>query len=154
MPVGRLWLRTMWLPATIGGFELTGSVLAEDNVARLNDERGFSLNGSAKARNNIAYNNDTGIHVEGSNEVYDNRIYANTTGYSTYWGTSNFYDNRVYNNTTGVYIGRYHGGTFRNNIIYDNSLRGIRDDSLFSYGTLRIENNTIYQTTGDAIFSA
>ena len=104
----------------------------------------------AAAADNVAYNNTIGIISDRSTTSH-NRIYRNTVGIA---GRMNglIENNHVYSNSIGISGDAAAGffGQIVSNLVYGNTSQGIFIQSSFNTG-LRIVNNTVYQSVGDAI---
>lgn len=113
---------------------------------------GINLGGVAEVKGNVIYNHATGVFTS-SGYVTNNRIYNNSIRgvYAAYGATVT--GNRIYSNTGGI-EGDYApnaagaGPYYLNNLVYANAQFGIE---LRGGRFADIENNTIYQLTGDAI---
>ncbi|MFI5378942.1 MAG: right-handed parallel beta-helix repeat-containing protein, partial [Tepidisphaerales bacterium] len=102
---------------------------------------------------NISYGNVYGILVSGSGTITGNLLYNNTTDGAAFGNSTVFNANVVYGNGWGVVINSApnaaaRGPSLSNNLIYGNASGGIQ---LIGGDITPIDNNTIYQTTGDAI---
>ncbi len=108
---------------------------------------GIYLASGAAARRNVAHGNRTGIYNTGSGEVAENRAYQNAdTGiFATSAGPMR--GNAVYSNLVGIDARGYSTGDVTNNLSYGNTTYGIR----VNQGELALVNNTVYQTSGDAV---
>jgi parallel beta-helix repeat protein len=144
-----------------------------DNLAYGNSGVGFQLREYGQYFNNEAYDNTTGYNATGfSGILRDSKAWRNSTGFSLNSGTLR--NSRAYGNTTGIFFNSVNvsilgnksydnvtgilaqpfGGTntIANNLIYDNSGRGIQLDSAqSSSGTMNLTNNTVMEQSSDAI---
>jgi parallel beta-helix repeat protein len=104
---------------------------------------------------NVAYGNGWGIYgANGLGTANDNLVYGNINGgieidNGTYFGGNVVEGNSGY----GVYVNvsPYGGGSYgslTNNVIYGNTAGGIQ---VYTSQGFLIQNNTVYQTTGDAL---
>ncbi len=92
------------------------------------------------ARNNVVFGNFDGIR---GTYASANRVYANSgVGITVDTATGNV----VYSNTGGVSATHAEG-----NVVYANSSFGIRVIGAYSQAYPTVQNNTVYQTTGDAV---
>jgi hypothetical protein len=113
---------------------------------------GINLGGVAEAKGNVIYNHASGVFTS-SGYVTENRIFNNSARgvYAAYGSTVS--GNRIYSNLTGIegdYVPNAAGAGpyYLNNLVYANTSFGI----LLRGGRFAvIENNTVYQPTGDAI---
>jgi parallel beta-helix repeat protein len=127
-------------------------VLARNNEAWGNTASGILIYYGAQAIANTAWGNTEGISIYGNSLAQDNRLYANTD-YGLYAsGGSTMLGNRVYGNANGgVYLGGW-DNLLRNNLIEANGAVGVRiNGGYYSSAYVRVDNNTIVQTQGDAI---
>jgi Ca2+-binding RTX toxin-like protein len=114
---------------------------------------GIQLDGAAEAKANVVYQHTTGISTS-SGFVTENRVFGNTgVGVIGHY-VATVTGNRVYSNAGGGIAGEYTpnaagaGPYFRNNLVYANGNFGIQ---LTGGRVGFIENNTVYQPTGDGI---
>ena len=152
-----------------GGYTISGNQIHDDSDTDINLTSSFrnsiainntvygapigiNLGGVAEARGNVIYNHASGVFTN-SGYVTGNRIYNNSVRgvYGGYGATVS--GNRIYSNLTGI-EGDYApnaagaGPYYLNNLVYANTSFGI----LLRGGRFAIiENNTIYQPTGDAL---
>ncbi|MCU0707444.1 MAG: right-handed parallel beta-helix repeat-containing protein [Pirellula sp.] len=108
---------------------------------------------NAVVRNNVVRNNTNGIEtVFGSGaRIEGNRVFGNTNIGIQASGRSEIVGNRIYSNSIGVRGTTTFAGPIASNILYVNTNRAILVENNTSSGSLTIQNNTIYQTVGDAI---
>ncbi|HEV8606351.1 MAG TPA: right-handed parallel beta-helix repeat-containing protein [Tepidisphaeraceae bacterium] len=155
--------------------DTTGSIdgLFHDNLAFGNSGNGVQMRGWGQHYNNEAYDNATGFNAVNFNGVvHDNKSWRNTTGFAINSGTLR--NNRAYGNTTGIFLNSANiniignksydnvtgilaqpfGGanTIANNLVYDNSGRGIQlDNAQGSSGAMNLTNNTVMELASDAL---
>ena len=108
---------------------------------------GIQITGLSTAAENVIYLNRVGVNLSNGGKAEKNRIYANTTGIRL-TDSSQATGNVVYSNSTGVDGYSLFTGQLVNNLIYANSAQAV---VLATSIGPDIENNTIYQTSGDAI---
>jgi hypothetical protein len=101
--------------------------------------------GIAEVARNVVFDNRDGIVVNGTPVIRENRVYGQTS-----WGinaaNSEVRSNVVYNNPTGVLLGASQA-LVSNNLVYNNVNTGF----LVAAGGPDLINNTVYQTSGNAI---
>ena len=103
---------------------------------------GIYLASGATAADNLVFNNYFGINTGGA-VITNNRVYHNSSvGINSTGGTIS--GNVVYSNGVGI---ETYSTTVQNNLIYANTSEGIQ----ITYGNVALNNNTIYQLTGDAV---
>jgi hypothetical protein len=96
--------------------------------------------------NNIVYGNSDGLIISSSTTASGNRIYNNFTyGVYAQYG-SNTSNNVIYSNAGGIFANGL--VTITNNLIYANTSYGI---NLTGISSAVVDNNTIYQPTGDGV---
>ena len=142
--------------ATTGYTTVTGNTVYNNNGVSF--EAGILLSGGV-ANNNVAYGNGWGIYgANTTGSASGNLVYGNVNGGISVDNDTFFTGNVVYGNGV-IGTGGYGvvlnlspfgagGGSFTNNVVYGNVQGGI--DVCGSVGFL-IQNNTVYQTTGDAL---
>jgi len=112
---------------------------------------GFDLFGGIAASGNVAYANLVGISDDGG-IVSDNRVYNNSQAGIIVYYSSTVVGNHVYSNGVGVQIGSPSAPptnwAVADNIIYANVTQGVLGRVA---GQGLLVNNTIYQSSGDAI---
>ncbi|MCW5626409.1 MAG: right-handed parallel beta-helix repeat-containing protein, partial [Burkholderiales bacterium] len=96
-----------------------------------------------------------GISASNGATVQDNRIFnhagdGSSTGVGLYIRSGSVSGNVVYSNATGLHLDS--NSVARNNLIYGNSVLGVRMNSFQGAGQ-GLFNNTIYQPTGDGVFA-
>ncbi len=139
------------------GFQFYGYGLYSDNLAEENGT-GFYLTGEVVGQNLTARHNDTGIQVDGAT-LLDSHAEANLgTGiYVTYYNAANVLRGNVsHSNATGidVYGTNYGDNLLENNLVYNNSDRGILLRNLHqnsTTATTTLRNNTVYEPQSDAL---
>ena len=114
---------------------------------------GVYLSGNASIHENLSHHNTTGISLN-SGAAVNNRVYANTTGiYLTGGNGATAVGNTIYDNATGIYADTYlASNSIVNNLIYDNSARGVQLTNVqTSGGTFTFTNNTVMELASDAL---
>ena len=139
------------------GVDTNNYALIEDNTVHNNSGWGINSTNASLLRANVVFANTNGIAV-GNNAVAEaNRVYnhsgdGSNSGIGIYTRDGgSVIGNRVYGNVTGVWDDDY--SLVRGNLIYANSLRGIRMTGFQNAGD-GVFGNTIYQPAGDAIVVA
>ncbi|MFI5378326.1 MAG: right-handed parallel beta-helix repeat-containing protein, partial [Tepidisphaerales bacterium] len=135
-----------------GGASATGNTTYNDTGSGGYPQAGIQVYGGT-VQGNISYANVYGIYVSGSGTITGNLLYNNTTDGAAFGNSTVFNANVVYGNGWGVVINSApnaaaRGPSLSNDLIYGNTSGGI---SLNGGDITPIDNNTIYQTTGDAI---
>ncbi len=103
------------------------------------------ISSAGEVRDNIVFDNGVGI-AAGQGTIINNRVFHNTVFGLNINNSARAIGNRVYDNRFGI---RYAGAVpLSNNIVYNNTFAGILVDG--TSGPF-IENNTIYQPTGNGI---
>jgi len=108
---------------------------------------------SGTVQGNISYGNAYGVFVSGAGTISNNLLYNNSTAGIVGGNGSTFSGNVIDANGWGIQItsapnAASRGPGANNNLIYGNTNGGIQ---LNGGDISPIDNNTIYQTTGDAI---
>ncbi len=113
-------------------------------------EYGIYLYG-ASASENVVYGNTTGIReAQPGGFVNQNRIYDNSgAGIIADYPVS-LLQNVIYSNLLGIETTLFYGGQIASNLIYANLNQAVLFDSSANSG-IQFTNNTVYQTTGDAV---
>ena len=126
-----------------------------DNVARDNTTTGIygDYTNWRTIQNNDVYRNVNGITLQ-TGVASDNRVWGNSNVglYANYYG-STFERNVSYSNAYGIYVDVDYGNvTLSNNLVYDNTVRGIELNNVTgSSYTLDVVNNTVYELDVDAV---
>lgn len=128
---------------------------ALENSVYDNVGNGIHLTIGASATGNVVFRNANGIvsgfYYDSGETIADNRVYANRAIGIDASGADIVSGNQVYGNQTGIRAFReYYGfsGQLVNNVVYDNAARGI----LMQSGVNAIiRNNTVRQSSGDAV---
>ncbi|MEM7314865.1 MAG: right-handed parallel beta-helix repeat-containing protein, partial [Planctomycetota bacterium] len=141
------------------GIEVENSAVAIDNAVYGHVDIAIYMD-QASVIGNLVYDNEIGIVTPSSsshdNVIEDNRIFNNTLGIQEQGYDARISGNHVYSNLTGMTVSAFRSGftkTIANNLIYANDNLGINlelQNSAFTY-IAQLENNSIYQDTGDAI---
>ncbi|MFN7333087.1 MAG: right-handed parallel beta-helix repeat-containing protein, partial [bacterium] len=150
-------------PLVFGSLDLS---LGLGNRVFSNGRNGILVNGNSIVAGNIVYGNTavngSGV-VSGAGIVQRNVIHSNTVGVTSNHPSGQILENRIYNHSdTGIVqtsgqsyrnvvysnaVGaRITAGEFRNNIVYDNTTRGVSLD-----GSIPFINNTVHQQNGEAV---
>jgi parallel beta-helix repeat protein len=139
----------------IGIYVSDGDVLVQDNEVyghqSSSSSTGIRANSAAVSGNRV-YGNAVGLDVDGSGgSAASNRVYRNLIGIRARQSLT-LRDNFVYSNEIGIDAGDasdgFHGRLL-NNLVYDNAVAGIALHG--SRDGAELANNTVYQTSGDAI---
>ena len=109
---------------------------------------GILLGDATSATGNVVSGHYRGI-VTGAGPVTNNRVFDSADFGVANFGTAPLTGNVVYRNRVGIYVQPpFAGPAVRNNLVYANSYRGIWHNG---GSNARVENNTVYQATGDAV---
>ena len=131
---------------------VTGNTTYNDTGSGAYPQAGIEVYGGT-VQGNISYGNNYGVVVFGSGTISNNRLYNNSIAGISGGNGSTFSANVIYGNGWGIQINSASNAASRgpglnNNLIYGNTSGGIQ---LIGGDITPIDNNTIYQTTGDAI---
>jgi parallel beta-helix repeat protein len=136
------------------GIDVQGAVEVRNNTVFGNDAVGITGWEVYEIANNVAYGNQHGLSALGTfrhSRITGNRAFGNlSTGILTGMGTL-AHGNIVYSNPIGIQVGccgYYNAAQITNNLVYANTEHGI---SVGDSSGVRLVNNTIHQTVGDAI---
>ncbi|KKL74058.1 hypothetical protein LCGC14_2068690, partial [marine sediment metagenome] len=141
---------------TLTGIFSNGYEDIYDNDVHDNSGTGISTSSARwrTVRDNDSYDNVDGIRIL-KGLVADNRVWGNSNAgiYATNYG-SLIEGNVSYGNAYGVYVSTdWENVTVRNNLIYNNSTRGIEINNAMLYGTgVDVVNNTVYEPAADAVY--
>lgn len=113
---------------------------------------GTGITGSGQIYDNIVSDGITGLSISSASTVENNRIFHNTgVGLAVASGVTTR-GNRIYDNGYGIQTEFGYFGTVSNNYLVNNSVAGFLVSGAGYYGgTPTVSNNTILQSTGDAI---
>jgi parallel beta-helix repeat protein len=135
----------------LDGIDASGNVQVIGNVvsgASGGNDYGINLI-DATASDNVVYNNTIGILEEGSGTIQNNRVYHNSgAGIIAEQSQAALLGNVVYSNLLGIQM-HESSGQLTNNLIYANVNQGVLIEQ--SNSGVNFDNNTVYQTTGDAV---
>jgi parallel beta-helix repeat protein len=139
------------------GIHAEGDLLIADNTVYSNDSIGIRLAGSAHAMGNVVFGNAIGIHAGDSNSsaaVSRNRVFNNTAQGILAVEQSVVEGNSVYSNSIGIHarsssLSSHFQGEVSSNLVYSNTIQGVLIDR--GGESSIVNNNTIYQQSGDAI---
>ncbi len=156
---------TQGTPVVFGGSDLS---LGLGNRVFNNGRNGVLVNGNAIVAGNIVYGHTasaaSGI-VSSNGSVTANVIHGNTVGVTNNSsGSGAVSENRIYNNVDAGIVqsngsslmnviysngvgARINAGQFRNNLVYDNTMRGASIDGQ----NVQFVNNTVHQQAGEAV---
>lgn len=135
---------------TVDGFEIkkatTAGIYAEGQT-------GWGV--GCQFVNNYCHDNPNGIYlVNSTHSVIGNRLSNNTYGLSLAYANSHTITSNIFaNNTYGIYGGYYGGHNILRNIFYGNATAWYNPEGNGSW-VVNFVNNSIYGTTGNAIFIA
>jgi hypothetical protein len=132
------------------GISAANNVVVSQNESFFNQGYHWSIGYGISATNatvvdNVTHDNDRGVDASGS-LVRGNRIYNNRDTGVQAGGSNTIIGNTIYASALGIRLGD--GDKVFNNLIYQNS-----NDAIWTWRSngARIENNTIFAATGDAI---
>jgi hypothetical protein len=132
------------------GISAYGSVQVSDNTVYGQTgygQAGISVYG-AEARGNVVHDNYYGISAYANIAPIDgNTVYNNSVGILAQ-RESPVLQNRVYGNGIGIQLDYFFDRQAANNLVYANTTQGIL---VTQYSSPAIINNTVYQSTGNAI---
>ena len=113
---------------------------------------GISVSYGASATSNVVFDNATGIDASQAGNLTGNRVYANSgDGIYSYYSAS-IQMNVVYSNLIGIQtIGSTSQTEISNNLVYANADDGLLLEAHAAPYTLLVQNNTVYEPTGDAV---
>ena len=135
------------------GIEAFQSIFITGNTVHGNAGSGINLTRSSRAVNNVVYGNLDGIReVANGSVVSGNRVFGNSRTGIIADGDVPITGNVVYSNATGISVSSY-AGRIANNLIYGNSSVGVAlaGTGIAGYPPAYFVNNTVYQTSGDAL---
>jgi parallel beta-helix repeat protein len=135
------------------GFDITGNVMAAGDVAygqTGSGASGFSTGFSGIVQQSVAYDNSTGIDLGFGGEAIDDRVYSNAGDGINAGGPGDYLvqGNTSDNNAIGIYFQGYGTPRILNNLVYGNTTQGV---SLGGSNGATFTNNTVYQSSGDAL---
>ncbi len=134
------------------GIRASGNALIQGNTVYEQDELGgtgiYAFGPESEVLDNVVHSNDQGIYAPAGATIKGNRVYNNAQAGIRATSNSVIEANWIYSNSIGVLGDFSFTGRIAFNAIYANHNQGIL---LRGIGAL-IDNNTIYQLVGDAIW--
>ena len=127
------------------GFAASDNTLVQGNTFVRANIAGSSI---GEVRDNIIREGVDGIFALGTTVVSNNRFFMNSGIGLTIGANSTTFNNYFYNNNVGIAAGSSFTGEIANNFLANNTSSGI---TVVSGGGPTITNNTVIQSTGDAI---